>query len=168
MPAPMPTRSRRSWHAPPRSARRARRRRGRGPGSAPGIPACSRARPPGRRRARSAEIAVLLPAFLIPAVVAGVRAAWAPWGQSMLASITPLRERSRGFSWGVTASAFAVGAVGAGAAGGALGGALGSLAPGGTWRMATGLTVLVAAIGFDATPLRRRLPTRRRQVTEDW
>ncbi len=86
----------------------------------------------------------------------------------MLASITPLGERSRGFSWGVTASAFAVGAVGAGAAGGALGGALGSLAPGGTWRMATGLTVLVAAIGFDATPLRRRLPTSRRQVNEDW
>src|ERR1700755_3624689 len=87
----------------------------------------------------------------------------------MLASITPLGERSRGFSWGVTASAFAVGAVGAGAAGGALGGALGSLAPGGTWRMATGVTVLVAAIGFDATPpLGRRLPTSRRQVNEDW
>src|ERR1700761_6883309 len=86
----------------------------------------------------------------------------------MLASITPLGERSRGFSWGVTASAFAVGAVGAGAAGGAWGGPLGSVAPGGPGRRAGGLIVLVAAIGFDATPLTRRLPTSRRQVNEDW
>jgi hypothetical protein len=86
----------------------------------------------------------------------------------MLASITPLGERSRGSSWGVTASAFAVGAVAAGAAGGAVGGALGSLAPGGTWRTAAGLGVLLAAVCFDATPLGRRLPTSRRQVNEDW
>ena len=32
----------------------------------------------------------------------------------MLASITPLGERSRGFAWGWTASAFAVGAVASG------------------------------------------------------
>jgi MFS family permease len=86
----------------------------------------------------------------------------------MLASITPLGERGRGFSWGVTAAAFGVGAVAAGAAGGALGGALGSLAPGGAWRTAVGLAVLAVAVGFDATPLRRRLPTSRRQVNEDW
>jgi hypothetical protein len=28
--------------------------------------------------------------------------------------------------------------------------------------------VLLAALGYDATPLRRRLPTSRRQVNEDW
>jgi MFS family permease len=86
----------------------------------------------------------------------------------MLASITPLGERSRGFSWGLTASAFAAGAVGAGALGGAIGGALGSLAPSGTWRDGVAIGVLAAALVIDATPLRRRLPTTRRQVNEDW
>ncbi len=86
----------------------------------------------------------------------------------MLASITPLGERSRGFSWRLTASAFALGAVAAGTAGGAAGGALGSLAPAGGWRLAVGLAVLLLAAGFDATPLGRRLPTSRRQVNEDW
>ena len=86
----------------------------------------------------------------------------------MLASITPLGERSRGFSWGVTASAFAAGALAVGALAGAAGGALGSLAPSGTWREAAGLAVLVCALAVDATRLSRRLPTTRRQVNEDW
>jgi hypothetical protein len=86
----------------------------------------------------------------------------------MLASITPLGERSRGFSWPVTVSAFAVGAVLAAGLAGALAGALGSLAPGGTWRTAVALGVVTVALGVDAGPLRRRLPTTRRQVNEDW
>ncbi|HET8977431.1 MAG TPA: hypothetical protein VFN87_04685 [Solirubrobacteraceae bacterium] len=86
----------------------------------------------------------------------------------MLASITPLGERSRGFSWGLTASAFAVGAVAAGAGAGAAGGALGSLAPAGPWRAVAAAAILLLALGYDATPLRRRLPTSRRQVNEDW
>jgi hypothetical protein len=86
----------------------------------------------------------------------------------MLASITPLGERSRGFAWGPTATAFAVGAIVTGAAAGAAGGALGSLAPDGRWRDAVALVLLLLALGFDATPLRRRLPTTRRQVNEDW
>jgi hypothetical protein len=86
----------------------------------------------------------------------------------MLASITPLGERSRGFSWGLTASAFGVGAIAAGAAAGAAGGALGSLAPGRTWRETAALVVLLVALLLDATPLRRRLPSIRRQVNEDW
>lgn len=86
----------------------------------------------------------------------------------MLASITPLGERGRGFSWPVTVSAFAGGAVLAAGLAGALAGALGSLAPGGTWRTGVALGVVVAALGVDAGPLRRRLPTTRRQVNEDW
>src|SRR3984885_10314719 len=86
----------------------------------------------------------------------------------MLASISPLRDLSRGFSWGLTASAFAVGAVAAGALGGAVGGALGSLAPAGGGRDGAALVLLAAALGVDASPLRRRLPTTRRQVNEDW
>jgi hypothetical protein len=86
----------------------------------------------------------------------------------MLASITPLGERSRGFSWRLTAFAFAVGAVATGAVAGAAGGAVGSLAPGGTWRGIVGLAVLVVAVGVDSTPVGRRLPSTRRQVNEDW
>src|SRR5947209_9804309 len=86
----------------------------------------------------------------------------------MLASITPLGERSRGFHWGLTAAAFAIGAVTAGAVAGALGGAVGSLTPSGAWRDAAALALLVVAVGFDATPLRRHLPSMRRQVNEDW
>jgi len=85
----------------------------------------------------------------------------------MLASITPLGERSRGFSWDVTASAFAAGAVGAGGLAGAAGGALGSLAPSGAWRDIAGLALIALALAVDASPLRRRLPTTRRQVNED-
>ena len=86
----------------------------------------------------------------------------------MLTSITPLGERSRGFSWRLTASAFGAGAVAAGALAGAAGGALGSLLPDGSWRPIAALVVLLVALGFDATPLGRRLPTTRRQVNEDW
>ncbi len=87
----------------------------------------------------------------------------------MLASITPLGERSRGVSWRVTASAFALGSIGAGAAAGAAAGALGSLMPGGSgWRALALIAVLAAALLFDATPLRGRLPSSRRQVNEDW
>jgi MFS family permease len=87
----------------------------------------------------------------------------------MLASITPLGERSRGFSWRVTVGAFAIGAVGAGAAGGALVAALGSALPwGARSRALLLLATLAGALIFDATPLRARLPSTRRQVNEDW
>ncbi|HXA54524.1 MAG TPA: hypothetical protein VNV37_06585 [Solirubrobacteraceae bacterium] len=87
----------------------------------------------------------------------------------MLASITPLGERSRGFSWQVTATAFAIGAIGAGAAAGASVAALGSLLPRGqAWRTIALLVVLGIAFLCDATPLRGRLPSTRRQVNEDW
>jgi hypothetical protein len=87
----------------------------------------------------------------------------------MLTSITPLGERSRGFSWGVTASAFAVGSIGAGALAGALVAALGALLPvGGSGRAIALAGVLAVALLYDATPLRARLPSTRRQVNEDW
>jgi hypothetical protein len=87
----------------------------------------------------------------------------------MLASITPLGERSRGFSWRVTATAFALGAVSAGAAGGAALGACGTLIPlSATPRAAVLLFVLAATLPFELGSLRGRLPTTRRQVNEDW
>ncbi len=87
----------------------------------------------------------------------------------MLASNTPRGERSRGFSWKLTATAFALGAVLAGALAGAGAGALGSLLPGGAdWRTFVLAAILIATVAFDATPLRRQLPSSRRQVNEDW
>jgi MFS family permease len=86
----------------------------------------------------------------------------------MLMSITPLGERSRGFSWGLTASWFALGAVAGGALLGGAAGALGSLAPGGSWRALALLAALAVALWFDAAPGGHRLPSSRRQVNEDW
>ena len=87
----------------------------------------------------------------------------------MLASITPLGERGRGFSWWLTASAFSVGSISAGAAAGAGAGTLGSFLPGGSdWRWIGLLALLVLTLLFDASPLQRWLPSSRRQVNENW
>jgi hypothetical protein len=83
----------------------------------------------------------------------------------MLASITPLGERSRGFVWWHTATAFAIGAIGAGAAGGALLGALGALL---IDRPRAGLVLAIVALAAAADLLGVRLPSGRRQVNEDW
>jgi hypothetical protein len=83
----------------------------------------------------------------------------------MLASITPLGERSRGFTWWHTALAFAVGAIAAGAAGGALLGLLGSLVVGGA-RPVLVLAIVAAAAAVDIAGLQP--PSSRRQVNEDW
>ena len=83
----------------------------------------------------------------------------------MLASITPLGERSRGFVWWHTAAAFAVGAIGAGGAGGALLGALGSLL---LDRPHAGLVLAIVAAAVVADLAGLRPPSSRRQVNEDW
>lgn len=105
----------------------------------------------------------------VVAILGALRAAWSPCGQSMLASITPLGERSRGCSWTVTATAFAIGAVSAGAITGAALATAGSLVPGGAgWRGRALAVVVGVAVLVDTTPLRKRLPLTRRQVNEDW
>jgi hypothetical protein len=86
----------------------------------------------------------------------------------MLTSITPLGERSRGFSWGLTATWFAIAAIVAGTLAGAVAGAVGSLGPAGDWRSAVLLAGVVLALCVDATALGDRLPSTRRQVNEDW
>ena len=103
------------------------------------------------------------------AIIGALRAAWSPCGQSMLASLTPVGERSRGFSWRVTATAYAVGATGGGALTGVVLGTVGSLLPGGPgWRGPALFGALLTALLIDATPLRRRLLRARGQVNEDW
>jgi sulfite exporter TauE/SafE len=90
----------------------------------------------------------------------------------MLTSITPLGERGRNSNWAVTAIAFAIGSLVAGALVGALAGAAGVLA--GAWlppgRIAS--TALAAAalgaLALDLGVAGLRLPTIARQVNEDW
>jgi hypothetical protein len=86
----------------------------------------------------------------------------------VLASITPLGERGRRSTWGVTVIAFALGATGAGVAAGALLGALGSaLLPAGTGpRLAAVVGVLAVAVALDG--LASPVPGPRRQVNERW
>jgi hypothetical protein len=88
----------------------------------------------------------------------------------MLASITPLGERGRDAHWGITVTAFILGATGAGAALGASLAALGSLivpAGAGVQARLTGLAAAVAlAIALDATS--GGVPGPRRQVNERW
>src|SRR6266550_2584035 len=87
----------------------------------------------------------------------------------MLTSITPLGERSRGFSWWLTASAFGVGATATATATGALLGVLGSLPSlGDHARGALAAAAIAVALAFDAAPSALRLPGSRRQVNEDW
>jgi hypothetical protein len=89
----------------------------------------------------------------------------------MLASITPLGERGRQSRWGLTVSAFLLGASAAGAGAGALLGAAGSLVADvggldGRARLALLIAVLVAAVAAEAwLP---RVPGPRRQVNERW
>jgi hypothetical protein len=83
----------------------------------------------------------------------------------MLASITPLGERSRGFVWWHTAAAFAIGAIGAGAVFGAVLGALGSLV---LDRPRAGLVLAIVALTVAVDVVGLRPPSGRRQVNEDW
>jgi hypothetical protein len=87
----------------------------------------------------------------------------------MLASITPLGERGRQSTWGVTVAAFLVAALGAGALTGAALGSLGALLLAGIGpqaRLAVLAAAAVIALTLDALPL--RVPGPRRQVDERW
>ena len=88
----------------------------------------------------------------------------------MLASITPLGERGRGSTWGVTIGAFVLGASAAGAALGAIAGAVGAALLGGgsgsRARLAVLAIALLAALALDLLP--GSTPGPHRQVNERW
>jgi hypothetical protein len=88
----------------------------------------------------------------------------------MLASITPLGERGRRSRWGITVTAFVLGATAAGAGAGALFGAAGAgLLPGGLGgraRLAVIAVALIVAVALDLRP--GPAPGPRRQVNERW
>ncbi|MGB0096775.1 MAG: hypothetical protein WBP81_30075, partial [Solirubrobacteraceae bacterium] len=88
----------------------------------------------------------------------------------MLASITPLGERGRQATWGVTVTAFVLGATAAGAMAGAVLGAAGALVLGTSVSAESRLIGLAAAvliaIALDARG--EAIPGPRRQVNERW
>lgn len=91
----------------------------------------------------------------------------------MLSSIHPFGERSRNNSFGRTATAHVLGGTAGGAVLGVLAGALGiainaALAPSDTVRTAIVLAAAVVALALEATSRERMLPTRTRQVNENW
>jgi hypothetical protein len=87
----------------------------------------------------------------------------------MLASITPLGERGRHSRWGITVTAFLLGATAAGAGAGAILGAIGSLVlprGHGSLRLSVLAGAIAVAIALDVAP--RAVPGPRRQVDERW
>ncbi|TML27281.1 MAG: hypothetical protein E6G30_07290 [Actinobacteria bacterium] len=88
----------------------------------------------------------------------------------MLASITPLGQRSRHSSWGVTVTAFVVASTVTGGALGAAAGWLGGLSAGGHGQLRVWLLAgaLAAGLLLDAGVRGLRPPSPRRQVNEDW
>jgi sulfite exporter TauE/SafE len=89
----------------------------------------------------------------------------------MLGSITPLGERSRNARWATTVVWYAVGSTVAGAGLGWLLGWAGSLGLSGLTvqaRLAFLAVLIAVGVVLDLRVLGTRLPTIRRQVSEDW
>ncbi len=114
---------------------------------------------------------ILVPA-LGTAVAAAVASTWSPCGQSMLSTITPLGERSRGCRYELTVAWFIVGAVLGGIILGLGAGLLaaGTAALGISEGARTGVAALaaLAAAGSDLRWLGFALPVHHRQVNERW
>lgn len=108
----------------------------------------------------------------ILAVVVALRGLWSPCGLSMISTITPMSERSRGHRFWVTATWFVVGGVAGGAT-------LGAGMAGGAWVVSlfggsiSLRAALVAGAGLvtiasDLEVTRFSLPIHPRQVDETW
>lgn len=117
---------------------------------------------------------VLIWCALAVAGLAAARSTWSPCGLSMLSSITPFAERSRGHRYSWTAAWFIAGAVVGGAC---LGAVAALLAAGVAATGATAHPVAIAAVGaglaltgaaVDAGVLGGVLPLVRRQVDDGW
>ena len=107
----------------------------------------------------------------VVAVAAAARSTWSPCGLSMLSTITPMAERSRGRRWGLTAAWFILGATLGGATLGALAVACASVVglldlPA---RAVLGTAAVLALVtaGMDLG-IGTRMPHHRRQVDELW
>lgn len=107
----------------------------------------------------------------VVAVVAAIRSLWSPCGLSMLTSITPFTERSKGHRYPLTASWFVIGALAGGALLGTLG-AIGAAAvaalPGVGWILPAGIVMAVIGTASDLRLGGFHLPLVPRQVDETW
>src|SRR6266540_6639352 len=90
----------------------------------------------------------------------------------MLGSITPLGERGRRSTWGVTMTAFLTGSAAGGAAVGGLLGLVGAALPplcgSGAPRLWVLAGLIALGLAMDVRAAGMALPTVHRQVNEDW
>ena len=117
-------------------------------------------------------VLVIVLAFVV-AVTAAIRSTWSPCGWSMLSTLTPLSERSRGNRFGRTGTWFVVGATLGGATLGLIGAAIAvGVAAWDPSRTATWAVVAAASTAAVALEMfgagRLALPHHRRQVNELW
>lgn len=117
------------------------------------------------------DMTLLVALAALTAVAAATRSTWSPCGLSMLSTITPMAERSRGRRWGLTAAWFILGAALGGASLGvlALGGALVIGALGLSTATVLGLAAAAALVGAAMDlGVGTEMPHHRRQVNELW
>lgn len=108
----------------------------------------------------------------VVAIAAAVRSTWSPCGLSMLSTITPMAERSRGRRWGLTAAWFILGAVLGGATLGVLA-VLGAVVVDATGVGDSAVPLAAAAVVTFVTAsmdlgIGTTMPHHRRQVDEVW
>jgi hypothetical protein len=110
----------------------------------------------------------------VVAVAAAVRSTWSPCGLSVLSSITPFSERSRGHRYGITASWFVAGAVVGGACLGALAAGLTAalsslhLSRHPAWVAGAVAVIAGVAAAVDAGVFGDVIPIWRRQLNDAW
>ncbi len=114
---------------------------------------------------------LLISLAVVVAVFAGARSTWSPCGLSMLSTITPMAERSRGRSWGLTVGWFMLGAVLGGVTLGLLAALLaaviGALNLSAAVALGTAAVLALVATAMDLG-IGTEMPHHRRQVNEVW
>jgi hypothetical protein len=111
---------------------------------------------------------------VVTAIAAAARSTWSPCGLSMLSSITPFGERSRGHRYGATATWFVAGGVAGGLCLGALSGLFALVVSGvGLPSRPVAVSIIagtaaLAAVATDAGMFGDWLPLVRRQVDDGW
>jgi hypothetical protein len=111
---------------------------------------------------------------VVVALAAAIRSTWSPCGLSMLSTITPFGERSRGHRYAATASWFVAGSVLGGltlgglAAGLAAAGAAIGVSADSAWLVGTLALAAAVTAAIDADVFGRVIPIWRRQVNDQW